>query len=185
MKQGRLIVISGPSGSGKTTIRDRLLKLLPGLECSISYTTRPPRHGEKDEKDYFFISKEEFQRCIKEDNFLEYAKVFDNYYGTCKSWVSDRLKEGKDILLCIDVQGAAQIKKNSDSALFIFLIPPSLKVLEDRLKKRATDHPEEINRRLVKAKEEMAQVGNYDYVVLNDKVNEAVDEIVGIIQRER
>lgn len=185
MKKGRLIVISGPSGSGKTTIRDRLLKLLPGLECSVSYTTRAPRQGEKEAKDYFFISKEEFQRCIKEDGFLEYAKVFDNYYGTCKDWVTERLKEGKDILLCIDVQGAAQIKKNSDNALFIFLIPPSLKVLEERLQKRATDHPEEINKRLAKAKEEMAQVGNYDHVVLNDKVSEAVDEIIGIIRHER
>lgn len=185
MKKGRLIVISGPSGSGKTTIRDRLLRLLPELECSVSYTTRPPRHGEKDGRDYFFISKEEFQKRIKDGGFLEHAKVFDNYYGTCKNRVGDGLKAGKNILLCIDVQGAAQIKKNSDNVVFIFLIPPSIKVLEDRLRKRATDHPEEITKRLAKAKEEMAQVGDYDYVVLNDKVTEAVDEIVGIIKHER
>lgn len=183
MKQGRLIVISGPSGSGKTTICNRLLKLLPDLEYSVSFTTRAPRHGEKDGRDYFFISKEEFQRRIKDGAFLEYASVFDNYYGTSKDWVMERLDHGKDILLSIDVQGAAQIRKNFLKALLIFLIPPSLKVLEERLKNRATDEPIEIEKRLAKAKEEMAQVGNYDYVVINDKVTEAVEEIRGIIQK--
>lgn len=183
MKQGRLIVISGPSGSGKTTICDNLRKILPNIESSISFTTRQSRTGEKEGRDYCFISKEEFQKRIKEDCFLEHAKVFDNYYGTSRDSIISKIDSGKDVLLSIDVQGAAQIKKSFPKTLLIFLIPPSLKVLEERLKKRATDHPEEITKRLAKAKEEMAQVGNYDYVVINDKVVDAVDEIIGIIQK--
>lgn len=185
MGKGRLIVISGPSGSGKTTICNRLLKLLPNMEYSISFTTRAPRHGEKNGRDYFFISKEEFQRHIKNGSFLEYAQVFDNYYGTNKDWVTERINQEKDILLSIDVQGAAQIKKNFPKAILIFLIPPSLKILEERLRRRATDHPEEIEKRLVKAKEEMMQVGNYDYVVINDRVELAIEKIKNIIQHER
>lgn len=183
MGKGRLIVISGPSGSGKTTICNNLLKLLPNLEYSISFTTRQPRRGEKDGVDYFFVSREEFQKSIKEDGFLEYAKVFDNYYGTRKKWVRDRLNEGKDILLSIDVQGAAQIKQNFRDAILIFLMPPSTKVLEERLWKRATDDEKEVAKRLVMAKKEMAEVAKYDYVVINDKVDEAVTDIKKIIQK--
>lgn len=185
MEKGRLIIISGPSGSGKTTICNRLLRLLPNMEYSVSFTTRSPRDREKNGIDYFFISKEEFQRRIKKGSFLEYARVFDNYYGTSKDWVIERIHQGKDILLSIDVQGAAQIKKNFPKAILIFLILPSLKVLEERLRRRATDHPEEIEKRLEKAKEEMAQVGNYDFVVINDRVELSVKRIKNIIQHER
>lgn len=185
MKKGRLIVISGPSGSGKTTICQHLMKVLPNIEYSISFTTRQPRRGEKDGKDYFFVSQEEFQRRIKDSLFLEHAKVFDNYYGTSKNWILEKLSLSKDILLSIDVQGAAKIKKNFQDAVLIFLMPPSLKVLEDRLKKRATDDDAEVSKRLLMAKDEMAEVGNYNYVVINDKVDETVSEIKGIIQRER
>lgn len=184
-REGRLIVISGPSGSGKTTICNRLLKLLPNLEYSISYTTRAPRKGERDGKDYFFISKEEFQRRIKEGSFLEYAKVFDNFYGTGKDFVLEKLRQGKDVLLCIDVQGASQIKRNFPKAILIFLMPPSLKVLEERLKKRATDHPEEISKRLAKAKEEMKEAFNYEYIVINNKIQETLLDMQGIIQNEK
>lgn len=183
MKQGRLIVISGPSGSGKTTICNSLLKLLPNLEYSVSFTARTPRRGEKDGQDYFFISKEEFQNKIKNGGFLEYAKVFDNYYGTGRDWVTEKIGQGKDILLSIDVQGAAQIRKSFPNAILIFLVPPSAKVLEERLKRRATDDPREIEKRLEIAKEEMAQIGNYDYVVINDKVDDAVSEICRIIKK--
>lgn len=185
MKKGRLIVISGPSGSGKTTICEKLLKALPDMEYSISFTTRKPRRGEKDGKDYFFVSDEEFQKRIKENLFLEYAQVFGNYYGTSKNWVLEKLNAGRDILLSLDVQGAARIKKNFPDAVLIFLMPPSLKVLEERLKKRATDEDKEVSKRLTIAKDEMAEVGNYNYVVINDKVEEAVAEIKNIIRNER
>lgn len=177
-----LIVISGPSGSGKTTVCNRLLEVMPELQYSISFTTRAARRGEEDGKDYFFISKEEFQKRIKENKFLEYATVFDNYYSTDKDWV---LSQDKDVLLSIDVQGAAQVRKNCPEAVLIFLMPPSMKILEERLRQRATDNPQEISKRLSKAKEEMAQVSNYDYTVVNDKVDESVGKIKGIIEAER
>ena len=120
MKKGKLIVISGPSGSGKTTVCDRLLKLYPKLERSISFTTRDPRRGEKDGKDYFFVSKAEFNNRIDSKMFLEYAKVFDHYYGTDKNWVTEKINKGGKILLCIDVQGAEQIKCNFPDAILNF-----------------------------------------------------------------
>jgi guanylate kinase len=183
MGKGKLIVISGPSGSGKTTICEKLVQSMPEIERSISFTTRAARRGEKDGRDYFFVSKEEFQKRIKENVFLEYAQVFDNYYGTSKNWVLDKIELGKDVILSIDVQGAAQIKKNLSKAMFIFLLPPSMKVLEDRLKKRATDGAEEIEKRLKIAKEEMAEVGNYDYTIINDKVDDAVEKIKTLISK--
>ena len=185
MIKGKLIVISGPSGSGKTTISSKLLELLPDLEDSVSFTTRSPRPGEKNSRDYFFISPEEFQKRIGENKFLEYAVVFDHYYGTLRHRVLNKLEQGKNILLTIDVQGAAQIKKNYPEAVLIFLMPPGEEALRERLTNRATDDPEEISKRLANAKEEMAQVGNYNYVVINDKVNEAVKKICGIIKNER
>lgn len=177
-----LIVISGPSGSGKTTVCNKLLEEMSGLTYSISFTTRAPREGEGNGEDYFFISKEEFKKRMVLDKFLEYATVFDNDYGTDREWVSN---QEKDVLLCIDVQGAAQIRKNCPEAVLIFLMPPGMKILEERLHQRATDNPQEIFKRLSKAKEEMAQVSNYDYVVVNDKVNQAVKEIKSIIEKER
>jgi len=185
LKKGKLVVISGPSGIGKTTICNHLLKLLPNLEYSISFTTRSPRRGEKDGRDYFFVSREEFQRRIKDNLFLEHAQVFDNFYGTSRNWVLEKLNQGKDIMLSIDVQGAAKIKKNYPESILIFLMPPSLKVLEERLKKRATDDEREMKKRLSMAKDEMAEVAKYDYVVINDKVEDAVKEIKDIIQHER
>ena len=181
MLKSKLIVISGPSGSGKTTVCDRLLGVMPDLLYSVSFTTRTPRKGEKDGKDYFFISKDEFQKRIQENKFLEYANVFDNYYGTDKEWV---LTKDKNVLLGIDVQGAEQIKKNYVNAVLIFLMPPGMKALEERLQKRATDNLQEIAKRLNKVKEEIAQVSNYDYIVVNDEVNLAVEKIKTIIEKE-
>lgn len=175
----KLIVISGPSGSGKTTVCDRLLEEMPDLLYSISFTTRAPRKGEKDGEDYFFVSKDEFEKRIQENKFLEYANVFDNYYGTDKEWV---LTKDKNVLLAIDVQGASQIKKNHKEAVLIFLMPPGMNDLEERLRSRATDNLREISKRLNKAKEEIAQVSNYDYIVVNDKVNLAVKKIKTIIE---
>lgn len=179
MSKPKLFVISGPSGSGKTTVCDKLLEEIKDLKYSISLTTRTPRRGEENGKDYFFISKDEFKKRVKENKFLEYAAVFDNYYGTDKDWI---LSQDKDVLLSIDVQGAAQIKNNYKHAVLIFLMPPSITVLEKRLRLRATDHPEEIEKRLSKAKEEMAQVSNYDYTVINDKLDDSVSKIKSIIE---
>ena len=182
MAQGKLIVISGPSGSGKTTICNKLLEEIPDLQYSISYTTRAPRLGEKDGKDYFFVSKDEFERRIKENKFLEYATVFGNYYGTDKDWA---LNQNKDVLLSIDVQGASQVKKNYSDAVLIFLMPPSMESLKERLQQRATDDSQEIVKRLNIAKKEMEQVSNYDYTVVNCKIDEAVAKIKTIIECPR
>jgi len=178
MLKSKLIVVSGPSGSGKTTVCRGLLKKIPGLQRSISYTTRPKRPGEKNGKDYFFISRNDFENRIKENRFLEYAVVFGNYYGTDKDWV---LSQKTNILLSIDVQGAAQIKKNYPNSVLLFLMPPTMKALEERLKIRATDKQDEISKRLDKAKEEIAQAPNYNYTIINDKIEETVERIKAII----
>lgn len=178
----RLIVVSGPSGSGKNTICDRLLLSMPQLQYSISCTTRLPRPGEKEGRDYFFLSADEFKRRIAAGRFLEYAVVFDHYYGTDKKWVDDQLAQGKDVLFNIDVQGAAQIREHFSSAVLIFLMPPSLEELQRRLQGRATDDPAEITKRLNKAKEEMGHVAEYDYTVVNDRVDAAVNKIKEILE---
>lgn len=178
---GRLIVISGPSGIGKTTVCNDLLKEMPCLLHSISCTTRLPRPGEHNGNDYFFLSKEEFQQRLAAGKFLEHAIVFDHYYGTDKEWIMTQLAQGKDIILNIDVQGASQIKKSYPEAILIFLMPPSLEELQRRLQGRATDDLEEISKRLDMAKQEMAQVNNYDYTVINDELAETVRKIKEII----
>ena len=179
---GKLIVISGPTGSGKTTVCDRLLEEMPDLQYSISFTTRSPRKGEKEGRDYFFIEKEQFEKRIQEGKFLEYAQVFDNYYGTDKDWVNEILEQGKNVLLCIDVQGANQVKKNFEDAILIFLMPPDFEELGRRLRGRGTDGEDQIKKRLDMAKEEMAQVSNYNYMVVNDKLKDSVSDIVHIIK---
>ena len=179
---GKLIVISGPSGSGKTTVCDRLLEEMPDLQYSISFTTRSPRKGEKEGRDYFFIEKEQFEKRIQEGKFLEYAQVFDNYYGTDKDWVNEILEQGKNVLLCIDVQGANQVKKNFEDAILIFLMPPDFEELGRRLRGRGTDGEDQIKKRLDMAKEEMAQVSNYNYMVVNDKLKDSVRDILHIIK---
>ena len=184
-KRGKLYVVSGPSGCGKTTLCAKLLKKELGLTRSVSVTTRIPRAGEKRNRDYIFNTKEFFLKDVKNKRFLEYAKVFGNYYGTPKKFVLEMLKKNKDILLNIDVQGAAQIKRNFKEAVLIFILPPSLKVLCKRLQTRSTDTKKEVEKRLEVAEKELNAVNVYDYIVLNDKLSAATKDIVAIIKADR
>jgi guanylate kinase len=184
MKQGLLIVISAPSGTGKSTLIRELRTALPDLEYSVSVTTRPARRDEKDGIDYVFAPQAEFERAIKNDEFLEHAMVFDHYYGTKTSAVESAIRDGKDILLDVDIQGAIQIKHKCDG-IFIFVIPPSLKILEDRLRKRNTDVEQEIVKRIARAKEEISNYVNYDYVIYNDYLADSIYKLKSIIAAEK
>lgn len=180
--KGQLFVISGPSGVGKGTIVNKLVKILPDLEHSISATTRKPRKGEIDRKDYYFISEKEFDNKIKRGEFLEWAEVYSQKYGTQKKEVDKSLKNQKNVILDIDVRGALQIKKKIRSATLIFVAPPSLEALSQRLKLRGTDDTKAISDRLKDAEEELSFVNKYDYVVTNDKLDKAVREVKNIIK---
>lgn len=181
---GKIFVLSSPSGGGKTTIVKHLLKQCL-LAYSISHTTRWPRQGEKDKKDYLFISKENFKKKIEKNGFAEWTRVLGNYYGTPKQFLEKELKKGKDILLEIDVKGARQIKKKyKKQAVFIFISPPSLKELEKRLKNRKTENRKEIVCRLNLAKKEMQTVNRYDYLVVNENLKNCVEDIKAVIRAE-
>lgn len=182
-KQGRLIVISAPSGAGKTTLVNALIDSTPDLKISISHTTRPIRPGEQDGVNYYFISDDEFKNLLDRREFLEYAKVYDYYYGTSKVWVENELNKGSDIILEIDWQGAQQIKSMfPNSASFIYILPPSLEILKERLEKRAQDKPDVISYRLAKAKEDISHYNEFDYVVVNDDLDQTVASIQSIIK---
>jgi len=185
VKKGFLIIISSPSGCGKTTIREELLKLDKNLLYSISCTTRPPRKGEKNGKDYFFLSEEEFHKKIKNNEFLEWAEVHGYLYGTPKEFIEKNLKEGKIIVMDIDVQGAEKIKKKKIPAVFVFLLPPSWEELKKRLTKRGTEDKKEMEMRLIRAKEEMKYYPLYDYLVVNRTIPETVEEVYAIIKAEK
>lgn len=180
MKKGKLIVISGPSGVGKGTICERLIKDL-GAEYSVSTTTRSPREGEMDGVNYFFVTKDEFERKIQGGEFLEYNFYNNNYYGTSKKVVLDKINDGKDIFLEIDVNGGHNIKKIFPGALLIYIAPPSMEVLKERLIARGTESIEKINERLEIAKKEALEMDSYDYVVINDDLELAIDEVRKII----
>lgn len=183
--KGSLFVISAPSGAGKTTVCHRVLESIPDLAYSISHTTRPPRYGEKDGVDYFFVSEDEFL-CMRESgDFLEWALVHNNYYGTAKRQISDCLGSGKDILLDIDVQGARQVRDQLSEAILIFILPPSWEVLEERLRKRQSDDEEALKLRMSNARSEVRAVREYDYVIINDDLDEAVRNFKAIVQAER
>jgi len=184
MSKGLLVVISGPSGAGKGTICKGLLKELD-LNLSISATTRDPRKGEIDGTNYFFISKDKFQDMLLNNEFLEHAEVYNNYYGTPKKYVFDMLEEGKDVLLEIDIQGALSIKEIYPDGVFIFILPPSMEELKNRIEKRATETKEAMIKRLDAAYKELKYVFKYDYGVLNDTVDSAVDNINSIIKAEK
>ena len=184
LNKGLLIVISAPSGAGKSTICGRYLKKHPDTSYSISVTTRKPRKGEKEGKDYYFVSEKEFKSFIKKGDFLEYARVFGEYYGTRRSSVEGKLNKGKNVLLDIDVKGTLQLMKKING-VFIFVLPPSKKVLVSRLKERKTDKKAEILKRLRIANKELAYINKYDYVIINDKLSDAVSNISLIIQAEK
>ena len=183
--KGLLIVISAPSGTGKTTLCHMLLKEFKDLEFSISYTTRKPREGEVNGKDYFFVNKETFQKMIDEGDFLEWAEVYGNFYGTSKSQILRALNEGKDILLDIDTQGALNVKENFPEAVLIFILPPSLEELERRLRNRGTDDEETIKKRLRIAREEIKKALLYDYLIINDNLEVAFEKLKSIITAEK
>ncbi len=182
--KGKLFVISGPSGAGKGTLRKELFRRVPNLVYSVSVTTRKPRAGEKDGVDYFFISKEEFERMKRKGELLEWAEVHGNLYGTPKKFVESKLKEGKSVVLEIDVQGAFQVKKSFPEAVLIFILPPSEEELIRRLKKRGTETEKEMELRLKNAQWEMGKMDVYDYAIINDDVERASDELVKIVTKE-
>ncbi len=183
--KGLLVVVSGPSGAGKGTICKELIKNNPQIKVSISTTTRKPRVGEKDNVNYFFVIEDEFQRMVHENKFLEYAIVYDNYYGTPKQYVMNNLQNGNDVLLEIDIVGALQIKKRFDDAVFIFILPPTLGELKNRIVNRGTENTSDIEKRYSAAISEIKQVIKYDYAVINDSVPDAVQNIEAIIRAEK
>ncbi|QZY57129.1 guanylate kinase [Crassaminicella profunda] len=185
MKEGLLLVISGPSGTGKGTVCKELLKSEKDIKLSVSATTREPRNGEVNGINYYFLDKDTFERQISEDEFLEYAKVYDNYYGTPKKYVIDEINEGNDVLLEIDIQGALQVKEKYPKGIFIFILPPSMNELKKRIVGRGTESEESISKRFGSALDEINYVKEYDYFVINDTVEKAVEKIRGIIRSEK
>ncbi len=182
---GLLFVISGPSGVGKSTLRKEVMKRCSGLKYSISCTTRLPRPGERDGVDYYFVTPEVFEQMKEAGEFIEWAKVHGNYYGTPRRPIEEWQREGFDVILEIDVQGALQVKKNYPEGIFIFIAPPSLRVLEERLRKRNTDPEDEILLRMTNANLEMQCIKDYNYLVVNDVFDEAVQCLCAIIIAER
>jgi len=179
--RGKLIVVTAPSGAGKTTLVKKLLEREPGLRFSISYTTRPPRSAEVDGKDYFFVDEDEFKQMREHNEFLESARVFDHYYGTGRAHVEALLAAGHSVLMEIDWQGARQIRASLPEALGIFILPPSKRELERRLRGRGTDPEPVIARRLAEAGGDMSHWQEFDYVVINDDLGAATDRLVRII----
>ncbi|MDN5293558.1 MAG: guanylate kinase [Eubacteriales bacterium] len=183
--EGLLIVVSGPSAAGKGTVCRELLNCQPDLVFSVSATTRPPRPGEVDGKNYYFISREEFERMVAAGEMLEWAEVYGNFYGTPRKAVVEWLDQGRDVLLEIDIQGARQVRRQFPRGVFIFLMPPSLAELERRIRERGTETEEAVQRRLASAAAEIAACREYDYVVVNDRVEDAVAKIRAIITAEK
>ena len=185
-RRGMMIVLSSPSGAGKTSLSRELLKENKNLFLSISHTTRPPRSLEVNENDYFFVSDEKFIEMLNQGEFLEHAKVFDYYYGTPKKPVKKILDKGRDILFDIDWQGTQQLMNNSkDHLVKVFVLPPSIKELERRLKERKQDEDEIIQKRMSRASDEMSHYAEYDYILVNDDFNKTIEDIISILNAER
>lgn len=183
-EKGLLIVLSGPSGVGKGTVCAALRKLCPNLVYSVSATTRPPRPGEQEGVNYFFKTREEFERMIEQGELLEWAEYVGNYYGTPRRFVEEMLAQGKDVLLEIEVQGAMQVKRQFPDGVFIFLVPPSMEELRRRIHGRGTEGSGAITERLETARAELAMMAEYDYVVVNDSVEHACERIRAIVTAE-
>lgn len=184
-RKGILYVISAPSGAGKSTLCRELLDIFPELRHSVSFTTRQPRLGEVEGKDYFFVSREEFLRLVAEDGFAEWAEVHGNLYGTAIKTLQESRESGIDLLLDIDCQGAAQLKRKQVEGVNIFILPPSLKELRLRLESRNSDSPETIETRIANAADEIRAAGWYDYILVNDIFSRTVEELKAIIVAER
>ena len=185
MNKGVLVVVSGLSGAGKGTICKRLLEKYPDYVLSVSVTSRKPREGEEHGREYFFITKEEFEDRINQGKLLEFAQYVGNYYGTPKDWVEEQLNAGKDIVLEIELQGAFQVRKKIPEAVLIFVLPPDMEELKRRLVNRGTETMEEIERRIQRALEEMEFVPEYDYVIINEDVEKSVDMLHNIVRSEK
>lgn len=182
---GNLFIISAPSGAGKTSLVHALLDINPHIDLSISYTTRAPRAGEHDGRDYHFVSRETFIEMLNHGDFLESAEVYGNFYGTSQAWISNERARGRDILLEIDWQGAAQVRALFPEAISIFILPPSITALEQRLVGRGKDNADIIARRMAAAREDVAHVAEFDYVIINDNLNDALRELNAVVLSAR
>ena len=180
-----VFIISAPSGSGKSTLVNELRKWVVGLDFSVSYTTRPPRGSEQNRKEYYFVPREEFEAMVARGEFLEHADVFGKYYGTHRRFLEQAQRTGRDLLLDIDVQGAAQIQKSIPEAVSIFVLPPNYQELEWRLRNRGTDSEEVIDRRLDTARREIENYDKYDYILVNDRLDQSVERLKAIVLWER
>jgi guanylate kinase len=180
-RKGILIVVSGFSGAGKGTLMKRLISTYDNYALSISMTTRSPRPGEEDGREYFFVSKDAFEEKIGQDGLIEYACYCDNYYGTPREYVEKQLEDGKDVILEIEIQGALKVKEKFPTALLLFVMPPNVKELKKRLEGRGTESAEVIAKRLKRASEEAEGIENYDFIVINDNLEECVQEMHGLI----
>ncbi|MGD0507237.1 MAG: guanylate kinase [Terriglobales bacterium] len=178
-------IISAPSGSGKSTLVGKLFKMVRNLDFSVSYTTRPPRGSEQNGKEYFFVSRKQFEAMIAADEFLEHADVFGNYYGTARRFLREAEEHGNDLLLDIDVQGASQVKRRIPDAVSIFILPPNRKELEERLRARALDSEAVIRRRLDTARREIENYSKYDYILVNNLLEQSADQLKDIVLAER
>lgn len=184
MKKGICLVLSAPSGGGKTTMIRALTSRFTTLKHSISYTTRQPRSVTGDEQDYNFISREQFESMVKNDAFLEWAEVHGKMYGTARKDLTSLLDDGFDVVMDIDVQGAEQLMQSLKDAVYVFILPPSLKILEDRLRRRRSETQENLDRRIENARHELTRVSEYDYVVVNDDLDHAIDQLRSILIAE-
>jgi guanylate kinase len=180
-----VFIISAPSGSGKSTLVNEVRKLIPGLDFSISYTTRDPRGSEQNGREYHFVTRQEFDDMLLHDEFLEHAEVFGNCYGTARRFLHQAEQRGHDLLLDIDVQGADQIKRKIPDAVSVFILPPGRKSLESRLRNRGQDTEEVIQRRLATATREIEKYGKYDYILINDRLDESIETLKSILLAER
>jgi guanylate kinase len=178
-------IISAPSGSGKSTLVNSVRKIIPGLDFSISYTTRPPRGNEQNGREYFFVQRAEFEQMLRNDEFLEHAEVFGNCYGTARRFLREAEHRGHDLLLDIDVQGAEQIKRKIPDAVSIFILPPNRQELEVRLRHRSLDTENVIQTRLVTATREIENYAKYDYILVNDRLEESIEALKSILLAER
>lgn len=183
--RGRLFIVSAPSGAGKTTLCQNLSSIIQNLRQSVSYTTRPMRHGEINNRDYTFIKEDVFRRMVRRDEFIEWAEVHGNLYGTSRKRLEAILDKGIDVILDVDTQGARQIRKKYKDGIYIFILPPSLRALKERLKKRMCNSKEEIQRRLKRTVYEIREYKKYDYVIINAVFDTAIEEMKAIISSEK